>query len=311
MTEGQQTINISEEGKIESAGGAAAALSSIPSRVVRTLEGDIASAMKEKKGSVVSIAIAEQKKREKEFHFEGAETGKNSFFVFASVVALAGGIVLFGFMFFERQNANQEPQEQKTPSIVFAEKEKAIEMAKASRSKIISEVSKETNQSTLKLNTIEQIRFMEISGDIKTELNVNGLISAMGTHMPGILERSLSPEFMLGIHSWDGNQAFLVIKTDFYENAFLGLLRWERDMAGDLLPLFGKTISDENRYLLEKDFSDIVIKNRDARVLYDNNGAVSIIYAIPDKKTIVISSHEDTLSEVIDRLSAAGKNQAR
>jgi len=302
MAEGQQTINVSEEGKIEQAN--APAPQNVASRVVRTLEGDIASAMKEKKGSVVSIAIAEQKKREKEFHFEGEDKGKNSFFLFVSLTALAGGLILFGFVFIGGIGTKETSPELKTPALVLAEKEKLVEIVNATRSKIIAEVSKEIGQSQLKLDTVERVRFIEISGEIKTEMGTGRFLSVMGTHMPGILERSLSKEFMLGIHSWDGNQPFLVFKTDFYENAFLGLIRWERDMAEDLLPLFSKTLSEENKYLLEKDFLDVVVKNRDARVLYDNNGSISLIYTIPDKQTVIIATHEDTLIEVIDRLSA-------
>ena len=119
-----------------------------------------------------------------------------------------------------------------------------------------------------------------------------------------MLLRSLGPKFMLGVHVFNGNSSFLILKTDFYENAFLGLLKWENEMPEDLLPPLGVKLTNENRYLLDVGFRDITIKNIDSRAILDQSGKAILIYSIPNKDTIVITTGEDTLSEVVNRLNA-------
>ena len=109
---------------------------------------------------------------------------------------------------------------------------------------------------------------------------------------------------MLGIHAFNGNRAFIILKTDFYENAFLGLLKWENYMAEEMLPLLGVNITSENKYLLDEKFTDTTFKNRDARVLYDNSGSPVLIYSMPQRDPIIITTGEDTLNEVVEKLNA-------
>ena len=47
---------------------------------------------------------------------------------------------------------------------------------------------------------------------------------------------------MIGVYSWNGNQPFIILKTDSYENAFAGMLSWEKNIAGDLSALFPRNI---------------------------------------------------------------------
>ena len=75
-------------------------------------------------------------------------------------------------------------------------------------------------------------------------------------------------------------------------------------MPEDILPLFGVKLTNENRYLLTKEFQDATIKNIDARILSDESGKTVIVYATPNRETIVITTGEDTLKEIILRLNA-------
>ena len=195
------------------------------------------------------------------------------------------------------------PVEEKITPLISAEKQKEIEIPGLSDSKIIAKISEEMENRTLRLDTIENIYLTETVGDTK-ETMVKGpiatekLFSVLGTRIPSVLLRSLGPKFMLGVHVFNGNSSFLILKTDFYENAFLGLLKWENDMPGDLLPALGVKLTNENKYLLDIGFRDITIKNIDSRAILDQSGKAILIYAIPNKDTIVITTGEDTLNEI-------------
>ena len=75
-------------------------------------------------------------------------------------------------------------------------------------------------------------------------------------------------------------------------------------MPEDILPFLGTKFVNENKYLLDEEFRDITIKNIDSRAILDKNGKAALIYAIPNKETIVITTGEDTLNEVVNRLNA-------
>ena len=114
---------------------------------------------------------------------------------------------------------------------------------------------------------------------------------------------------MAGVHSFDGNHPFLVLKTGFYENAFAGMLEWERYMKDDLAPLFGpaKTKIPSGQIVAdtvqepELVFVDSVIKNKDTRILRGKNGKTELLYSFVDKNTIIITTNEHTLEEVFVR----------
>jgi hypothetical protein len=160
-------------------------------------------------------------------------------------------------------------------------------------------------------------------------------------NMPQTLTRTLLPTFLLGVHAYDGNQALLILKTDSYEQAFSGMLAWERTMRDDLLPLFAYTpparITQENMLatttatstlaatstqaqatstatttpeaapsaFLQTGFIDKIVENHDARVFQNNFGDVYFLWTFLDRGTIVITTNPNTLKEVILRTHEA------
>ncbi len=279
------------------------------SRVVRTFEGDIALTMKEKKGSVIKIAIAEQKKKSDEVAEEKKVPRKNLILLSLTLLSLLGGLGFIGFVILEKKGSQVTAIEAKITPLVFSEKQKEVEITGLSELKIIAKISEEIGSRTLRLDTIENIYITETVGEtketaIKEPITTERFFSILGTRIPSVLLRSLGPKFMVGVHAFNGNSAFIILKTDFYENAFLGLLKWERDMLEDLLPFLGTKFVNENKYLLDEGFRDITIKNIDSRAILDKNGKAALIYAIPNKETIVITTGEDTLSEIVSRLNA-------
>jgi len=52
-------------------------------------------------------------------------------------------------------------------------------------------------------------------------------------------------------------------------------------------------------------FVDMVVKNKDTRALVYPDGTIRLLYAFPDKETLVIAQNKEVLSLLIDRLSTA------
>lgn len=274
---------------------------------VRTYERDLARVMKEKKGSVIGIAIAQQRDRESNIREEEGVPEKNTLFLFFSVIAVVAGLLLLGYFFINTGGKSETAGTLKINSLINAENQKEIKVDDLSQTKLIKAVTQELASSNLRLDTVLDLYFTETTSGAKQKITTEQFFSLLGSRIPPVLLRSLGDNFMFGIHVFNGNQPFIVLKTDFYENAFLGLLKWEDSMTSDLLPLFGIKFDDTSRYLIDKQFTDGTLKNIDVRKLVDKIGKTVIVYAIPNKETIVITTGEDTLSEVINRLNAPGK----
>ena len=123
--------------------------------------------------------------------------------------------------------------------------------------------------------------------------------------------RSLDKNFFLGVHVFDGNQPVLIFKTDSYGEAFAGMLAWEKTIERDLSPLFDtqKSLSTSTTAASflggQTPFKDIVVRNRDARAVFLTQEKTKLLWAIPDRKTIIIATNQNSLIEILSRLSAS------
>ncbi|MCR4306633.1 MAG: hypothetical protein NUV42_01560 [Candidatus Yonathbacteria bacterium] len=281
-------------------------------KTIRTYQSDVAEALKKQKTSVIQMVLAEHKRKETNTEELSPTSKKNlpvilvsALFIALSVMLIGGG----GFYFLSKNKSAENPtQEAMVPSPVFAEAKKGIDITGLSRDRIIDEVNKEMSASNLRLDSVLNIYFAEridpsllLSPTNTLRLvSTERFFSALESKMPNALSRSLESQFMLGVHAFNGNEAFLILKTNFFENAFAGMLKWEEFMARELLPLFASPAGKE---VYDRNFQDFVLKNRDLRVLYNGTGEIVLLYSFYDNNTIVVSTSPDTLDEVTSRLS--------
>jgi len=97
------------------------------------------------------------------------------------------------------------------------------------------------------------------------------------------------------------NQTILLMKLDSFDNAYAGMLAWEPAMREDLLPLF------QSSEVLQSipsgaSWSDVSIKNKDARVLRDASGKTRLIYSFYNQNLLIITGSEGALKTVITEL---------
>lgn len=154
------------------------------------------------------------------------------------------------------------------------------------------------------------------SNALPAELSTQGMFALLLPNAPDELARSLAPQFLLGLHSFSGNLPFLIFKTDNYGQAFAGMLAWETSMQTDLSPLFSRTPSPRFPQqgtttpatlpqLFNTPFVDRVVENHDTRVMEDDMGNILLLWTFIDRQTLVITNNENTLREIISRLTTA------
>jgi hypothetical protein len=136
------------------------------------------------------------------------------------------------------------------------------------------------------------------------------LMSAFAPNMPPALLRTLGPQFLLAIHSYDQNQPLLMFTVDSYENGYAGMLAWEAHMQDDLLPLFQYTPSPHPNItpvgtvvprpqILQTGFVDTIVENHDARAIINSYGEISLVWLFVDRSTVIITTNPNTVHEVI------------
>lgn len=272
---------------------------------VRTYQSDAARSIQENKTSVVKMVIAEQGKRDIQLRELSPRSSKNIILISLSVILLIAGVLLSTYFFVKNMGINNPPTEvTRIKTFILTEEDFSIDITNNSREAVWKKSVTSIKNLNPRLDTIVNIYFVETKDYLsKTEaINTERFFSVLESKIPSPLLRSLDSQFLLGIHSFNGNQPFLILKTNFYENAAAGMYSWEKDMAGEILPLFGIAQNGKSD-IYEKDFVDAVVKNKDVRMLRDNANQPVVMYYFKDKKTIIITTNEATLSELITRLS--------
>lgn len=317
-------------------------------RPLRTYKDDISDVMTKKKTSVVSAAAAEAERRQRkvEAHSERIVPKKSN----ANYVLIAGalfflliGIGIVGYALLFRNTTPGSISIDSLPKLVFSESQSTIETGGDTRRSFIAKLDEKRTTTNLKLGSITQYYPTTKSATGQTRiLSASEFFDLVDITLPGTLSRMLTGPMMLGLHAFNGNQYFIVLKVSEYDRAFAGMLEWENRIEQDLFPVFGiaplKNIpvpapvavplptstatttkpviasssptttepvsSVTTDDFISRAFVDIVVKNTNARALKRSGGGTALLYAFPDKNTVVITTSEPTLTEIITRMQS-------
>jgi hypothetical protein len=221
---------------------------------IETYQGDIEGLVQSKNVSVLTIAAAEAARR-------GAAAGaaaeapqapsvdimqwlKRGGMVAAGVVliALAAGAVAWVL---------QPPRAVEVQDVVAAvpfiqvdaSKQLSVPDTAVSHRTFIDALVGQRDSVSLSLGLMEALLLGTASstaqGRVFVPLSAGTLLTYLSPSVPSSLVRSVSPSsYLLGVHSYDGNQPFLILKADSYEGAYAGMLAWEQAMPSEMRSLF-------------------------------------------------------------------------
>ena len=196
------------------------------------------------------------------------------------------------------------------PSFIFSDYQKELFLNNLNKKSIIEDIIAEIDLTSIPLGQIIQLFLtiedstgqfvVEKADGSKLLLTTEVFLNLLETKSLSPLKRSLRPDFVFGLHSALGNNPFLIFKVKSYENAFAGMLTWEKTMFDELSFLFQRRDSKIDRY--KNDFQDLIISNKDVRVLLNNEGKIEFVYAFINRETLVVANNETTLKELFKRL---------
>lgn len=276
---------------------------------LRTFKNDVAYAVQNQKQSVVKMAVAEQERKIVRKEIQNVmpravqkdpykESKKNVYMIFASVflIVLGVGAGIYAFTVFRTPPAAVVITKTGR-TLVAADQEKEIRVANRTPEDVQSLAKGERNQ-THTPGSIVDIYLVDEAGK---KVPIDVFAATLGLKMPQTLVRSLDAgTYAMGFHMIKGGKLFFVFKPTYFEGSYPSMLGWESTMLNDLSVLF------ENKSA-SGIFEDKVIKNLDTRIIYNDEGNLSLIYTFINKNYLVITEDEETLVEVTRRISQAAK----
>lgn len=274
-----------------------------PLKQIRTFQGDVAEALEKQQESLVSIQRREQVRRGSthsgaDTSLASAVTRKEFFFLFlGSILLVIMGSVgaWYGYNEFIRKTS--------APIIaapvnrfLSVNEEVELDLTDASRERLINTLSE--TATNLPSGEIRHLVLRKMVGESKELISTSEFMKMLATRAPGSLVRAFDPLFMFGIL---GKSDFLIFKLTSFENAFAGMLLWEKSLIQDLGPLF--TTRELLRDLpQESAFTDLTDRNKDIRVLVVGIEPV-LLYSFFDNNMLIITDNLETLRTIMYRLT--------
>lgn len=272
---------------------------------VRTYATDIGEMMKREKGSVIKIALAEQKRRD-EFKKKMDPTAtKNIVVMLAGIALIVGGIMVFVYSIMNRSKPVPVTNYASSlPSFFFTENQIQIDMTELNRTELVDTIHAQMSNTTLVPETFNNlfVSYKTVAGQAPVPSNV--FFQKLGIVIPDGLFQNLYPSFMLGIYNeTTGNDLFMVFKVKEFNETFLAMREWEPRMLTELVRLYDIDTSGYGKAIFNKEFTTVTMFNKEARVLKDDSGKVVLSYIFLDPKTVMITTETPGLEEVIKRMN--------
>lgn len=290
---------------------------------LQTFRGDIESVVEDKKLSAISIAATEADAKK-----SSTETSDQSTLI-RTLGYILGGVVLITLALATIAWVSSRPtsvpgvQEPVAPFIAVDEATPVAFESLPTRGALMTALNNARKNVQLSLGLVAWLyTTIPSSGEPPVrQLSASELIQILAPQAPNDLLRVLRPTYLIGVHSFDENQALLLLSVDAYEVAYAGMIGWERTMEDDLAPLFVRKVSPqitsiepassttsavaEDTRFIQTRFVDKVVENRDTRALLAPDGQIKLLWTFIGRNTILITTNEYTLREVISRTNLA------
>lgn len=269
-------------------------------RPLRTYRSDAEELVARGRVSVVGIAAREMERARAAPREESGRGGLRIAYIAAGVILLLAGIGAGGLVYVALGPGEAEGPPRRV-SLIPAERAEPVALPGGKPELALPALAAAKDSLPLALGNVAEL----IPEEGGVSLSAGEFLSWIGARAPARLLRTLGPAFMLGVHAFNGNQPFLIFTTDSYEQAFAGMIAWEESMSADLAPLFGPPIAlTSGTATPAAVFESRVLRNRDVRVL-PRGGGIGLLYAFPDRRTILITTNENTFAEAVTRLATA------
>jgi hypothetical protein len=285
-----------------------------PKVKTQTLADDMAKALQNGEGGMIGKIIKEQEYKEAKEKNASISSNKNILFTIIGIVLVLATIILFVVITFYRDKVVNTTVEPKFVPVIFLDKTDFIDVTGFTKDKIAQAVSSQIKLTDVKAGGVEGIYLTKD----KKIIGFRDLMTLISGNLPLDKATFLSDNYLIGVSNIvNTNQTenetvtvpeknfFILLQNRSMSDIFSAMRDWEDKMFFDLHGFFGLSINVDTNYLLQKDFEDGIIQNKNARILRDNEGKIVLMYVYANNTSVLITNSEDTSKEVITRLAAS------
>ncbi|MFH1454816.1 MAG: hypothetical protein ABIF22_00615 [bacterium] len=284
--------------------------------IIRTYKSDVEKTIQTSHISSINIAMAESRKmmeQAKRTEAEAKNTGINKNILIISLVLIFGGVLTFLIpqVLIQLQSGQKTVPAEIVSSkpIMMADLEEKMNIKDINLGRLSTTLKERVEQSSTKLGQIKKIYLTEGEGVGEKLITSSKFLELAKINVPSEIQRTLKSPYIFGLHNYNGNQRFLILKVGSFDTTFSGMLYWETTLWQNFKELFGlqtENSTSSNLFAIEiKKFQDATFNNKDCRVVKNVSGNIIFLYSIIDENTIVITTSTDTLKEIIKRISSA------
>ncbi len=291
-----------------------------------TYEDDMAETLRKQQESIISINLAEKKRREENGEERGSLEESDSvrrIMLVASIVLVLAGLGIVGYFYYSRTKTVVLVKPVAAPALITLDATKNIDGSNLNRDRLVRIVTDARTSIAQPNGSITDLHLTEDPQGTKTPVDIGVLFPLIAPTAPAALTRAFDTPYLFGIYSAAQNSPFIIVKVASFEHAFAGMLEWEKNMSDDLGPLFFNTTPTDSSASLNLTnilatsttsstpaqivspqtgaFEDLVIKNKDTRILRDSERNIVLIYSFLDKNTLLITTSDDVFKNVLNK----------
>ena len=268
----------------------------------QTYTGDMAEVLENDTEGLVKKIIQEAEGEEREKKNLSPQSKKNKFFMLIGILLIVLSLAVLSFVFFKKNpNANTVPIEKQFVPLIFNDQSTYFEVSSLNKDEIIQTVLNEVNNTKAPNGGVEGIYLTEN----KQIVGLRQFLSLVKSNfVPSDNPLFVSDNFLLGAVNGDTKSFFILLKVRSAADIFDSLRIWENNLLSDLHGFLGINISSDTNYLFTKSFADGIVENKNARILYDQNGQIVLMYIFADDNSVVITDSLSVAQEIMLRLAS-------
>lgn len=293
---------------------------SVIQKPIRTYESDLAEELAKKRATVITMAIAENKKEtgtEKISNtpVEKKSYAKNTILFILSMILVVVGIGGGYYLYLQSPLSLQEVQtiKSKLPSIISPDIQKIVPLGTAKGVELPEKTRDVLINGDIQPQKITEFVLMQGIGSSTQRITGPEFIKIFDLKTPDIINRSITDKWMLGTFDTEKEKLpFIILTSDFFQNTYAGMLKWENSLPDELAVLLNyesKSKQDNSAtttlnsfFTIKGKFEDRTIMNRDVREFINESGEMLVLYSFVDKDTLIITTSEITLKSLIEKI---------
>jgi hypothetical protein len=284
-----------------------------PHPVVETFAGDMADIMGGDTEGLVKKIIHGEEDKEAEKKNLSPQSRKNKAYMFMGALLLVLAMSLSFFFFYKEKANNVVVVQPQFIPLIFTDKSSSFEISEMSKEQIAQTVFSEVASTTVQPDGIEGIYLTEN----KQMIGLRKFITLIGSHLSLVSDTDfVSDNFLIGVvknqNTTDVNSGtglFILLKVRSATDIFDSLHAWEPNIINDLHGFFGINLSSDTQYLFTKSFQDGIVENKNARILYDQNGNAVLMYIFADGNSVVLTDSLNAAEEIMLRIASVQPQQ--